>query len=175
MANHLEDLICQYYDWKGCIVRRNVKVGRRAKGGYDGELDVVIYDHKTNKVLHYEPSTDASQWMKRELKYKRKFDVGKKYIRDVFPWLPPDFQLEQIAVFFQVPEKRRMFQGGIAISIDALVGMICEEVKVRGRVGKNAIPEQYDLLRMAQLIICGYVKPWSSQEMDSIRQIQRNK
>lgn len=169
MANHLEDLICQYYDWKGCTVKRNVKVGRRARGGYDGELDVLVYDHETNKVLHYEPSTDATPWMKREAKYKRKFDAGKKYIRAVFPWLPPDFRLEQIAVFFNVPEKRRSFVGGIAISIDALVGMICEEIRGRGRVGKNAIPEQYDLLRMAQLVICGYVKPWDRQVVGSIR------
>jgi hypothetical protein len=47
--------------------------------------------------------------------------------------------------------------------------MICEEIRGRGRVGKNAIPEQYDLLRMAQLIICGYVKPWNRREVGSIR------
>jgi hypothetical protein len=162
MANHLEDLICQFYDWKGCIVRRNVKVGRRARGGYEGELDVVIYDHFTNKVLHYEPSTDASSWAMREIKYGRKFAVGKKYVRDVFPWLPADFTLEQIAVFFIVPENRKTFQGGTAISIDALVGMICAEIRGKGRVGKNAIPEQYNLLRMAQLVISGYMKPWNS-------------
>jgi hypothetical protein len=161
MANHLEDLICQYYDWKGYAVKKNIKVGKLERGGYEGELDVVVYDHKNNIVIHYEPSTDATTWHKREASYKRKFAAGKKYIRDVFPWLPRDYKLEQIAVFFQVADHRRSFQGGRAISIDDLVSMICVEIKSLGRVGKKAIPEQYDLLRMAQLIVCGYMKPWT--------------
>lgn len=160
MANHLEDLICQYYDWKGCTVKRNIEVGRREKGGYEGELAVVIYDHSNNKVMHYEPSSKDTKWEKRDETYKHKFDAGKKYIRDVFPWLPSGFALEQIAVFFNVPEHRREFQGGTAISIYELIAMICEDVQSRGRVGPNTIPEKYDLLRMAQLIVCGYMKPW---------------
>jgi hypothetical protein len=160
MANHLETLISQYYDWKGWVVRKNVKVGRRDRGGYEGELDVIVYDHKSNKVIHYEPSTDADKWANRKTRYKHKFDLGKKHIpKDVFPWLKPGFKLEQIAVFFRVPEHRRAFQGGRAMSIDELVKMIRDDIEKRGRVGKNAIPEQYDLLRMIQLVVCGYVKP----------------
>lgn len=160
MANHLETLIAQFYDWKGWVVRKNVKVGRRERGGYAGELDVVVYDPTTGKVIHYEPSTDATTWEKRAAKYARKFKMGRDYIaKDAMPWLKPGFELEQIAVFFQVPEHRREFQGAKAISIDELVRMIRDEIQKRGRVGKNAIPEQYDLLRTIQLLVCGYVKP----------------
>jgi hypothetical protein len=60
--------------------------------------------------------------------------------------------------FSQVPAVGAL---GRAISIDDLVSMICVEIKSLGRVGKKAIPEQYDLLRMAQLIVCGYMKPWT--------------
>ena len=45
------------------------------------------------------------------------------------------------------------------LSVDELVKMIRDDIEKRGRVGKNAIPEQYDLLRMIQLVVCGYVKP----------------
>ncbi len=160
MANHLETLIAQFYDWKGWVVRKNVKVGRRERGGYDGELDVVVYDPTTGKVIHYEPSTDATTWDKRAKKYALKFQMGREYIdKDVMPWLKPDFELEQIAVFFQVPEQRREFQGAKAISIDELVKMIRDEIQKWGSVGKKAIPEQYDLLRTIQLLVCGYVKP----------------
>lgn len=160
MANHLETLISQFYDWKGWIVKRNVKVGRRDRGGYAGELDVVVYDPTTNKVIHYEPSTDASKWEKRAEKYENKFKMGQMYIaKEVLPWLKPDFELQQIAVFFRVPKHRRDFQGAKAISIDELVKMIREEIQKQGRVGKNAIPEQYDLLRTIQIVACGYVKP----------------
>ncbi len=161
MANHLETLISQYYDWQGWIVKKNVRVGRRRElGGYDGELDVVVYNPATGKVIHYEPSTDASSWEKRAEKYEHKFQMGRRYIsKEVLPWLAPDFELEQIAVFFHVPAHRRAFQGAKAISIDELVGMIRDKIKKEGRVGKNAIPEQYDLLRTIQLLICGYMKP----------------
>ncbi|MBI2314153.1 MAG: hypothetical protein HYU77_16810 [Betaproteobacteria bacterium] len=160
MANHLETLIAQYYDWKGWVVRKNVKVGRRERGGYAGELDVVVYDPATGKVIHYEPSTDATTWEKRAAKYERKFKMGREYIyKEVLPWLKPDCELEQIAVFFRVPQHRRVFQGAKVISIDELVKMIRDDIQKRGRVGKNAIPEQYDLLRTIQLLVCGYVKP----------------
>ena len=160
MANHLETLIFQYYDWKGWVVKKNVKVGRLGRCGYAGELDVVVYDHDSDKVLHYEPSTDASKWEQRDVKYKRKFDLGKKHIpKEVFPWLKPGFTLEQIAVFFNAPDSRKDFQGGTAISIDALVKMIRDDIEKQGRAGKKAIPEQYDLLRMVQLVVCGYVRP----------------
>jgi hypothetical protein len=86
--------------------------------------------------------------------------MGKRYIsKEVFPWLKPDFKLEQVAVFFRVPENRRSFHGGKAISIDELVKMIRDDVEKLGRVGANAIPEQYDLLRTIQLLVCGYVRP----------------
>jgi hypothetical protein len=160
MKNHLETLITQYYDWKGWVVRSNVKVGPRDQGGYEGELDVVVYDPFSGKVMHYEPSTDASKWEEREKRYNRKFDLGRKYIHEeVFPWLKSGFKLEQVAVFFRVPEHRRDFQGCRAISIDELVKMIRDDIEKCGRVGKNAIPEQYDLLRTIQLLICGYVRP----------------
>jgi hypothetical protein len=160
MANHLEALISQYREWKGWLVRKNIRVGKRTRGGYEGELDVVAYDPASNKVIHYEPSVDAHDWAKREKRYKLKFDLGKKHIPlEVFPWLKPDFQLEQIAVFYLVSEKRKTFLDGRAMSIDELVKMIRDEVVKEGQASKKAIPEQYDLLRTIQLVKCGYVKP----------------
>jgi len=40
-VSHLEDLLCEYYEWQGYIVRRNIKVGRLGHGGWEGELDLV--------------------------------------------------------------------------------------------------------------------------------------
>jgi hypothetical protein len=37
--NHLEKLTRQYYDWKGYLVKGNVKVGRLDHGGWAGEWD----------------------------------------------------------------------------------------------------------------------------------------
>src|SRR5436189_4196500 len=54
---HLENLIIEYYTWLGCVVRHNQKVGRRARGGWEMELDVVVYDTSQKRVIHLEPSS----------------------------------------------------------------------------------------------------------------------
>src|SRR5882672_2600591 len=58
-VSHLEDLLCEYYEWQGYIVRRNIKVGRLGHGGWEGELDIVAYHPKSNHLVHLEPSLDA--------------------------------------------------------------------------------------------------------------------
>jgi hypothetical protein len=47
--SHLEDLLCEYYQWQGYIVRRNIKVGRLDHGGWEGELDIVAYHPVTKR------------------------------------------------------------------------------------------------------------------------------
>jgi hypothetical protein len=159
MANHLETLIAQYYEWKGWFVRRNVKVGRRVKGGFTGELDVVVYDPTSGEIIHYEPSLDATTWEAREPRYARKFQSGKDFIfKEVFPWVKVR-KLRHVAVFYRVPDKRRVFQGGTAMTIDEVIKMIRDDIAKCGRLGQNAVPEQFDLLRTIQLVVCGYVKP----------------
>ena len=156
MANHLENLICQFYDWKECIVKSNIKVGRLRRGGYAGELDVVVYNPASREVIHYEPSLDGDKWADREQRYKKKFELGRKHIKDVFPWLPPNTKLRQVAVFNNVPFHRKDFLGAEVIGVDDLVKVMKDEIKAEDCVGVNAIPEKYDLLRTIQLVICGY-------------------
>ena len=75
--NHLEMLIEQYYEWKGYIVRNNVKVGRLSHGGWAGELDIVAYNPVSNHLLHLEPSIDAHPWKTREKRFKKKLKLEK--------------------------------------------------------------------------------------------------
>jgi hypothetical protein len=156
MANHLETLLRQYHEWQDCIVRCNVRVGKLERGGYAGELDVVVYDPKSEEVIHYEPSLDGDSWIYREERYKKKFKQGRTYLKEVFPWLPAGVRLRQIAIFNNVPDHRKEFAGAAAIGIDELVKVMKDKIKERSYVGVNAIPEQYDLLRTIQLVVCGY-------------------
>lgn len=51
-ANHLEQLIAEWYEYQGYFVRRNILVGKRAKGGYECELDVVAFHPERQHLVH---------------------------------------------------------------------------------------------------------------------------
>ncbi len=153
--NHLEKLLKQYYEWKGYIVKSNVRVGKLPRGGWAGELDIIAYHPTTDHLIHLEPSIDANTWKKREEKFTRKFDAGKKYIyTEVFPWLEPVLPLEQVAVL--PTPSNRVIGGGSILSIDEFMKKIRNSIAKEGTMGKNAIPEEYDLLRTMQMTINGY-------------------
>ena len=123
------------------------------------ELDIVGYHPRSRSLVHYEPSIDASSWEKREARYLKKFEAGKKYIHsDIFSWLPPETPLQQIAVFISHPKGRDQLAGGTIVSIDELVAEIRAKVVACGTMASNAVPEQYPLLRTIQLTHVGYFK-----------------
>ena len=156
-VSHLEDLIVEYYDWQGYLVKRNIKVGPLDHGGWEGELDVVAYHPLKNHLVHLEPSVDAHTWAVRERRFEKKFESGRKYIfSTVFPWLDTNTTLEQVAVIPSHPKGRNALAGGILRSIDELAAEIREQVTSRGIIARGAIPEQYPLLRTIQLTHCGY-------------------
>ncbi len=160
MSTHLEDLFSEYYEWLGYLTRRNVLVGKRDKGGWSMELDIVAWNPMTNDLLHLEPSTDAYSWAKRTERYRKKFEAGQKYIyKDVMPWLAPKkAPLNQVAVFISAGADRREICGGSVRTVDEYMAEIRERVRAQGVMGKGAIPEQYPLLRTIQLTVSGYYR-----------------
>ena len=155
--NHLEKLIRQYYEWQGYVVRGNVKVGKLSHGGWAGELDIVAYNPETKHLVHLEPSIDAHPWPKREERFRKKFRSGKKFIyKEVFPWLSAKTVIDQIAVL--ITSSRSKVGGGKVISIDDFMKEVKGKILKKGVMSKNAIPEEYDLLRTLQMALCGYRK-----------------
>lgn len=156
--NHLERLTRQYYYWKGYLVKGNVKVGRLVRGGWAGELDIVTYHPQPNHLVHVESSLDADPWEKRTQRFEKKYKSGRKYIfTDVFPWLESEkTPMEQIALL--ITSSRKELFGAKIISIDEFVRQVKADIKTLGIMAKNAIPEEYDLLRTIQLSISGYYK-----------------
>lgn len=148
--NHLEQLVAEWYEYNGYFVRRNVHVGKREKGGYECELDVVAYCPKRRHLVQIEPSTDAHIWATREERYEKKFSAGLKYIPELFSGLPNISYLDQIAVFpLGKKTTRQVLAGGRVLFIYQLF----EEIQ-RGLYGKTlaraAVPEQFPLLRTIQ-------------------------
>ncbi len=93
--NYLEQLVAEWYEYQGYFVRRNVLVGKRAKGGYKCELDVVGLHPSKQHLVHIEPSMDCHKWEKREQRFAKKFKIGTKVVRHA---KYVTFQLAEVAV-----------------------------------------------------------------------------
>lgn len=148
--NHLEQLVGEWYEYNGYFVRRNVMVGKRAKGGYECELDVVAFNPKSNHLVQVESSLDASSWPKRKERFAKKFKLGRRYIPPLFSGIELPNEIEQIALFvFAANTVVREIGGGRV----ALASQLYEEI-VTGlrakRVAKEAVPQQFPLLRTIQ-------------------------
>lgn len=155
--SHLENLLAEFYDWSGYLVKRNLKVGRLKHGGWEMELDIIAFHPQTKHLVHIEPSIDAHSWSMRESRFEKKFKSGEKYMfESVFPWLDPKTPVERIAVLVSHPAGRDVLCGAKIISIDELMAKIAEKVRLCGIMGKSAIPEMYPLLRTIQLTVSGY-------------------
>lgn len=83
--NFLEQLVAEWYEYKGYFVRTNIKFGKRTRGGYMGEMDVVGYNTNTQDFVHIETSTDSLSWEKRKEIFERKFMDARKYYASIFP------------------------------------------------------------------------------------------
>lgn len=149
-GNHLEDLVAEWYQYQGYFVRRNIPVGRRPKGGYECELDVVAFHPARRRLVHIEPSLDANKWETRELRYRKKFEAGRKYIPGLFGGLKlPKFP-EQIALFvFGGRGTRETIGGGKIMFLKEFMAEILEELRKR-KVASAAVSEELPLLRTLQ-------------------------
>lgn len=150
-GNHLEALVAEWYELQGYFVRRNVKVGKRAKGGYECELDVVGFHPERRSLVQIEPSLDAHTWAKREARYKKKFEAGREYIPGLFSGMPvPKEGIDQIALFVYGGGKmRERIAGGRVVFIRDFMGEIRAGIRHR-KVAHAAVPETLPLLRTLQ-------------------------
>lgn len=148
--NHLEQLVAEWYEYRGYFVRRNVQVGKRVKGGYECELDVVAFNPETQHLVHIEPSMDAHTWAKREVRFNKKFAAGRKYIPTLFKGIVLPTEIEQIALLgFASNANTKRVAGGLVMTTAELFREIVAGIATK-RVAKAAIPEQYPLLRTLQ-------------------------
>ncbi len=149
MANHLEQLVAEWYEYRGYLIRRNVRVGPRPNGGHECELDVIAFNPKTNHLVQIEPSTDTNTLAVRESRYRKKFGAGLKYIPGLFAGLKIPTDIEQIGLFLYGGQKPSIAGGKMMLVSDLIVQIMIElkELPMKSR----AVPEGFPLLRALQL------------------------
>lgn len=148
--NHLEQLVAEWYEFRGYFVRRNVQVGRRTNGGYDCELDVVAFCPTRNHLAHLEPSMDANTWAVREARYAKKFAAGRAHIPSLFGTMVLPDAIDQVAVLGFASNANVKTVGGGRIQTTAeLLAEITETLRTR-TIASSAVPEQFPLLRTLQ-------------------------
>lgn len=150
--NFLEQLVAEWYEYQGYFVRRNVNVGKRSNGGWECELDVVAFHPGKKHLVQIEPSMDANSWEKREARYAKKFEAGRKYIPELFAGIEVPAEIEQIALF-GLGSKANIptLAGGRVWLVSDLLSEITAVLKTR-RVEKEAVSEQFPLLRTIQFV-----------------------
>lgn len=149
-GNHLESLVAEWYEFRGYFVRRNVQVGKRALGGFDCELDIVAFHPGQRSLVHLEPSLDSDSWSKREVRYQKKFEAGRRHIPDLFPAISIPKHIDQIALFvYGGGEDRKQVAGGRVVFIGEFMADIHGGISHR-KVSSAAIPEEFPLLRTLQ-------------------------
>lgn len=168
MSNYLEELSAEFYEYKGCFIRRNVKVNKRNEGGHEGELDVIAYSPKENIIYHIESTMDAGSWAKREHRYKKKFASGHSAIPEMFPDMcDENTEIKQIVLLgYGSNVNNKTLAGGKVIPVKDFFAEIITYLRDKD-IYKEAVPENYPLLRTIQFMISkGFVK----QDVISISQ-----
>ena len=152
MANFLEQLTREWYEYQGYFVRQNVNVGKRSAGGYECELDIIAFHPKSQHLVHVEPSMDADSWANRERRYKKKFAAGRKYIPELFDGLELPDEIEQIALLvFASTANRKVLGGGRIMILDEFLGEILAGL-ADSTIASSAVPEQLPIVRTLQFV-----------------------
>ncbi|HEX8316910.1 hypothetical protein [Longimicrobium sp.] len=152
-ANHLEQLVAEWYEYQGYFIRRNIKVGRRKKGGHEGELDIVAFHPDRQHLVHIETSLDAQAWEKREVRFAKKFELGRQFIPSLFSGLaiPSEIESHAVLLFAAKTGGRKSLGGGRLILVSELLEEILSTL-VSVSILSNMVDEQKPLLRTLQFV-----------------------
>ena len=97
--NYLEQLVAEWYEYKGYFIRRNVNVANLEKVGMKPNWMSWAFIHQRNHLVHLEPSVDTVSWNDREKRFGKKFEAGRKHIPTLFEGFNLPDEIEHIAVF----------------------------------------------------------------------------
>jgi hypothetical protein len=150
MPYFFEQLVAEWYEYRGYFVRRNIRVGKRQNGGHDFELDIVALHARDRHLVHVEATMDTNTWDRRRGKMERTFIAARHYIPSLFPGFSELPEPEHIALLgFGSNTKVQTIGLGRVQTLNELMADI-RRSDIMEKYGKKAIPEQCVILRAMQ-------------------------
>jgi len=149
----LEQLVAEWYAYRGYFVRTNIKFGKRSAGGYEGEIDVAAFDPKTKRLIHIEVSTDADSWLERKKRFTKKFGDAKRHYKEIFDF--PFDSIENQAIVGFPRKTLNEIEFGSNIKVVLVPEFVQEVTQFMTSLDpmKSAVPEGYPLLRAIQFAV----------------------
>jgi hypothetical protein len=162
--NHLEQLVSEWLQYRGYFVKVSVLVGRRPRGGSEGELDVVGLNPARKHLIHVECSLDANKWEKRHASFAKKFACGRKYIKLIFEGLTlPDGDPDQVALLqFAAPGVTNV-GGARLVTGKQFIREVFDGLRGTSP-SSGAVPSTLPLLRTLQLATTADKTPSSAEQ-----------
>ncbi len=154
----LEQLIAEWYAYQGYFVRTNVKFGKRAAGGYEGEMDIVAFHPNTQELVHVEASMDADSWHERFTKLQRKFSAARKHYSELFPF--EHRQIKRVAIL-GLTESHNVGEPPEGVEIVLIPHFIRQMTDTLRQTNflKQAVPEELPRPRAIQMATYWALKP----------------
>ena len=151
--NFLEQLVAEWYAYKGFFVRTNIRFGKRPAGGYEGEIDVVAFNPRTKHLVHIETSTDADSWTERKGRFVKKFENAKQHYAEIFDFQLKTVECKAIVGFSQRTLNQIDFGNDIhVVLVPQFIQEITRELS-RYSPLQATVPEGYPLLRAIQFVV----------------------
>jgi hypothetical protein len=151
IVKYLEELVREWYEYRGYFVRRDMWVGLESDGTYECELDIVAFHPIRQHVVHFETSYDVLSLKDDEQHFQTKFDAGKKYLHRIFG-LENHLHIEQTALILKSGEtQRQTIGGGRMVLLSDFLAEILQELSDLD-VSSAMVPEQWPLILTLQLV-----------------------
>ncbi|MCK4324567.1 MAG: hypothetical protein KAW89_08565 [Armatimonadetes bacterium] len=154
--NFLEQLAAEWYEYNDYFVLTNRTYGKRGKGGFEGEVDVLAFrlKEKERDFLHIETSTDASSYAVRKEKFRDQFAKAARYYRTWLPCKPSEVRKIAIVGWAKEPTvDKNYFGNGIEMqTIPQFIAQIAEELADK-RPTEAAVPEGFPLVCAIQFAV----------------------
>lgn len=155
MKNFIKDLVCEYYEFVGFFIRRNIPIGSSRIEGQT-TIDVLAYHYSEHILFHIEKMLDGNSWDEKIVLMSDKFGMGELYYSNYVNVNNLQIQRVTITGINEIDlEKAKKFEretNSKLLNIKEFMKHIKAELQKYDPF-TQVIPESFPLLRAIQLAL----------------------